>query len=253
MLTFGSLFAGIGGIDCGLEAAGMRCAWQVELDPFCQSVLRDRWPGVPKHGDVKTFRPDATHRVDVIAGGFPCQPFSSSGRRRGTSDPRWLWPEYARIVATLRPRYVLVENVPDLLHLAFDSVLRSLAAIGYDAEWDCLAASQFGASHRRKRLFVVAYPAGTRKRLLRNIIQHHCEQPWGAMGAMGSQWRGANDLLELTNAPFVGGDRWPQPLIHCLDDGIPTQWGAWLKGLGNSVYVPLITAIGKAIVEDSES
>jgi DNA (cytosine-5)-methyltransferase 1 len=164
MLTFGSLFSGIGGMDLGLERAGMRCVWQVEIDPFCQCVLRKHWPGVKRHEDIRTFSPrDGTDQGwDLLCGGFPCQPVSKIGKRRGSDDVRWLWPEFARVIRLLGPRWVLVENVRGLLSAdngrLFGSVLGDLAACGYDAEWDCIPATAVGAYHERDRIFLVAYP-----------------------------------------------------------------------------------------------
>src|SRR6266850_6229536 len=126
--TFGSLFAGIGGFDLGLERAGWICRWQVELDPFCQRVLAKHWPDVRRYGDVRAFPEPDTERVDLICGGFPCQPVSVAGKRRAQADERWLWPEFARVVRALRPHLVLVENVPGLLQRGIGDVLGDLAA-----------------------------------------------------------------------------------------------------------------------------
>jgi DNA (cytosine-5)-methyltransferase 1 len=170
-MRFGSLFSGIGGMDLGLERAGMECAWQVEIDPYCRAVLEKHWPNVPRWDDAKTFCADAEGQrweawragrelgVDLICGGFPCQPVSVAGKRLAQADERWLWPEFARIIRVLGPRYVLVENVPGLLgsHGGFGDVLRDLAALGYDAEWDCVPAALFGAPHLRYRVVLVAY------------------------------------------------------------------------------------------------
>ncbi|TAJ99771.1 DNA (cytosine-5-)-methyltransferase [bacterium] len=156
-MTFGSLFAGIGGIDLGLERAGLECRWQIETDPFCRSILEKHWPGVPKYGDITTIDAAELEPVDLIAGGYPCQPFSQAGKRAGESDHRHLWPHFQRILCILRPRFALLENVPGHLSLGFGGVLGDLAGLGYDAEWTCLRASDFGASHLRKRVFVVAY------------------------------------------------------------------------------------------------
>ena len=157
-MTFGSLFAGIGGLDLGLERAGMECRWQVEISEFCRKVLAKHWPNVPKHGDIKEIQDGQLERVDLICGGFPCQPFSTAGRRLGKQDERWLWPLFARVIRMVGPRYVLVENVSGLLSGGgFDDVLGWLAESGYDAEWDCIPASALGAPHRRDRVFVVAY------------------------------------------------------------------------------------------------
>jgi DNA (cytosine-5)-methyltransferase 1 len=160
-LTFGSLFSGIGGMDLGLERAGMECAWQVEIDDFCTAVLARHWPSVPRYRDVRHIDFTRLPRVDVVAGGFPCQPFSAAGKRRGLSDERWLWPHFARAVRDLRPRWVLIENVPRLLSIesgrAAQAVLGDLSALGFDARWECLSAAAFGAPHLRERVFVVAH------------------------------------------------------------------------------------------------
>ena len=163
-LTFGSLFAGIGGFDLGLERAGMACRWQVEIDPFCQKILEKHWPDVERFGDVRECGRHNLRAVDVICGGFPCQPVSIAGKRRAQADERWLWPEFYRIVCELRPRWILVENVPGILSVnaggAFAEVLRDLAQGGYDAEWDCIPAAVFGAPHLRYRVFIVAHAKG---------------------------------------------------------------------------------------------
>ena len=157
-MTFGSLFSGIGGIDLGLERAGMQCRWQVENDPFCNKVLKRRWPTVPRYGDVRTVGAEL-EGVDCIAGGFPCQDLSQAGKRIGiTGDRSGLWFEFARIVGLLGPRIVLIENVPGLLdHRAMPRVIGELARLGYVGCWFSLRASDFGAAHLRKRIFIVAY------------------------------------------------------------------------------------------------
>ncbi len=158
MLTFGDLFAGIGGISLGLERAGMHCEWQVENDPFCTKVLQKHWPDVARYGDIRTVDTFTLARVDLIAGGFPCQDISNAGKKEGiTGKQSGLWKEFSRIVCDIRPRYVLVENVAALTSRGLDTVLGDLAQLRYDAEWFCLRASDFGAPHRRERLFIVAY------------------------------------------------------------------------------------------------
>jgi DNA (cytosine-5)-methyltransferase 1 len=158
-VMFGSLFSGIGGIDLGLELAGMRCAWQVENDPFCRRVLAKHWPGLPLFGDIKTLDATRLASVDVIAGGFPCQDVSSAGKQRGIENGTrsGLWSEFNRLVRALRPRVVVVENVPGLLTSGLGRVLSDLARGGYDAEWDSLSANAVGAPHIRDRVFVTAY------------------------------------------------------------------------------------------------
>jgi DNA (cytosine-5)-methyltransferase 1 len=157
-MKFVSLFAGIGGLDLGLERAGMTCVGQVEFDPYCQRVLNKHWPDVPLHGDVKTFDESVWSEwgeIDLICGGYPCQPFSVAGKRRGEDDPRHLWPEFARCIRDIRPRYAILENVPGHVSKGFREVLGEVAAMGYDAEWVVFPAAALGALHRRERLFVV--------------------------------------------------------------------------------------------------
>lgn len=158
-LLFGSLFAGIGGLELGLEWSGIgRTVWQVESDPWCRSVLARHWPDAERYDDVCTVGAANLARVDLICGGFPCQDVSYAGSRGGLdSDRSGLWTEYARIVRELRPEWVVVENVPGLLTLGFGRVLGDLAEAGFDAWWFCLRASDVGAPHRRERLFVVAH------------------------------------------------------------------------------------------------
>jgi len=133
----------------------------VEIDPFCYRILRKHWPSVPRFRDVRDIEEGDLEPVDLICGGFPCQPTSHAGRRRGQQDQRWLWPEMARIVRMVRPQFILVENPTGLFTVnqggAFARILGDLAAFGYDCEWDCLPAAVFGAPHLRYRVFIVAY------------------------------------------------------------------------------------------------
>ena len=162
-LTVGSLCSGIGGLDLGFERAGFKIKWQCEIDQWCSSKLKILYPGVHIHDDIKTLpSPDlADWTVDCIIGGIPCQPHSCAGKRQGANDERNLWPEYKRIIGLLRPRFAVLENVAGFLNSDggrfFGGVLADLAELGYDAEWSCLRASDFGFPHRRKRVFVVAY------------------------------------------------------------------------------------------------
>jgi len=157
VLTVGSLFSGIGGLDLGLERAGIVVRWQVEIDEWCRRVLAKHWPDVERFADVRECGKHNLAPVDLICGGFPCQDISFAGKGAGIDGERsGLWCEFARIVRELRPRYVLVENVSALLVRGMGRVLGDLAACGYDAEWDCIPAAAVGAPHRRDRVFVVA-------------------------------------------------------------------------------------------------
>jgi DNA (cytosine-5)-methyltransferase 1 len=167
-VNVGSLFAGIGGFDLGFERCGMRVLWQVEKEPYCRAVLARHFPEAVRFEDVREVGAHDLEKVDLICGGFPCQDLSSAGKGAGLDGARsGLWAEFARIVRELRPRYVVVENVPALLtgkgkrwaRAPIGRVLGDLAEVGYDAEWACLSAREFGAPHLRKRIWIVAYPA----------------------------------------------------------------------------------------------
>lgn len=159
-MKFVSLFTGLGGMDLGLEWAGMRCVGQCEIDPYATRVLEKHWPRVRRHGDIHTFPPEPIGEwsCGILVGGPPCQPVSVAGKRLGEADERWLWDEYRRVISILRPAYVVIENVPGLIVRGLASILRDLAALGYDAEWDCIPANVFGLPHIRERVFIVAYP-----------------------------------------------------------------------------------------------
>lgn len=164
----GSLFSGIGGLELGLEWAGLGpVAWQVEIDPFCRGVLAMHWPGAKRFADVREVGRDVLSQVDVICGGFPCQDVSCAGKGAGLDGARsGLWREYLRIVGELRPRVVVVENVRALVTRGLDRVATDLDAAGYRVEARIIAAADVGAPHRRERLFLVAHtgPLGPQQR-----------------------------------------------------------------------------------------
>jgi DNA (cytosine-5)-methyltransferase 1 len=157
-LTVGSLFSGIGGLDLGLERAGMEVIWQSEIDPYGCRVLKKHWPEVVNHGNIKEINWGDVVRPDVICGGYPCQPFSTAGKRNGLDDPRHLWPWVREAISDLRPKYAILENVRGHLSLGGLSVIGELASIGYDAEWRIVSAASVGARHKRERIIIVAYP-----------------------------------------------------------------------------------------------
>lgn len=158
----GSLCSGYGGLDlAALAVFGGQLAWHAELDPDAATVLAHRFPGTPNLGDITALDWSAVAPIDVLTAGYPCQPFSTAGQRKGEGDERHLWPHIARAVRLLRPRLVILENVAGHLSLGFGTVLGELAALGLDAEWLVCKASDLGAAHERARLFVLAWPADT--------------------------------------------------------------------------------------------
>jgi len=167
-LTFGSLFAGIGGFDLGFERAGMACKWQVEIDDKCRQVLAYHWPDVDRSvTDVTAAGKRNLEPVDVICGGFPCQDVSVAGKREGLSGKRsGLWFQFHRVLAELKPRWVVVENVPGLLSSNggrdFAAILRGLVKLGYGVCWRVLDAQFAGVPQRRRRVFIVGSLGGGR-------------------------------------------------------------------------------------------
>lgn len=226
-LTFGSLFAGIGGFDLGFERAGMVCKWQVEIDDYANRVLAKHWPDVRRWPDVRTWPQPDTEWGDVICGGFPCQPVSLAGKRQGQADPRWLWPNFRSVLRDLRPRFGVVENVPGLLTHGFTDVLCDIAALGYDAEWSVLSACAMGAPHTRERLFVVVHAEG---------------DGWRAWTEENEEsWRGITGLINrLWAATAAEAERGTNRVPARVDR---------LRGLGNAVCPSVSEWIGRRIVE----
>lgn len=245
-----SLFSGIGGIELGLERAGMTTVGQVEINPFCRRVLAHHWPEVPRHDDVRTapawWDSEPRPPVHVVAGGYPCQPFSVSGKQLGTADERWMWPAMAEVVRHVRPEYVFVENVGDLVRDAdaFGWMLGDLAALGFDAEWSVLSASEFGAPQAaRERVYLVAY-AASRNGDTRDRV--------GASGERGA----SISARRLSGLPVAARGKsaraWleAEPRVDLLVDGLPGRVDE-LAAYGNAVIPAAAEHIGRLIVEDA--
>ena len=234
-----SLFSGIGGLDLGLDRAGWNCVGQVEIDEYCRTVLTREWPEVPKHDDVRTApawwlgaeRPT----VHMVAGGFPCQPSSTMGKRRAQNDARWGWPWFRDVVRAIRPRYVLVENVIGLLSAGFADVLGDLSALGYDAEWSVLSACAVGAPHSRERVFLLAYPEGS----------HGPESlPLSTAVPDGRAFAGTEG-----GGPW-GGAWVSEPALDRVAHGAPRSVGLEeLTALGNAVVPQVAELIGRMILD----
>jgi DNA (cytosine-5)-methyltransferase 1 len=219
VITFGSLFAGIGGFDLGLERALMRCAWQVEIDDKARSVLERHWPDVNRSVcDVTKAGRHNLRPVDLICGGFPCQGVSVAGRREGLADKRsGLWFEFHRILGELAPRWVIVENVPGLLSSNggrdFAVILRGLVELGYGVCWRILDAQYFGVAQRRRRVFIVG-SLGTGR-----AAEVLFEREGSAWHPAPSREAGARTAVPLTESfakhhgASAGKDSYPHNLI----------------------------------------
>lgn len=178
-MKVGSLFAGVGGFDIAAERAGMKVAWQSEVDPHASRVLEHHWPGLNK-GDVNEIR--SAPAVDVLCGGFPCQSYSVAGSRGGLADDRGaLWWQYLRLIRELNPRWVVAENVPGLLSSNrgrdFTTIVQSLVQCGYGIVWGVLDAQYFGVAQRRRRLFIVGHPGGQPRPEILALSEGLCGNP----------------------------------------------------------------------------
>ena len=271
MLTFGSLFAGIGGLDLGLERAGMVCKWQVEIDDYCLKVLEKHWPNVKRYGDVRECGKHNLESVDLVCGGFPCQDVSQAGKRAGLKEGTrtGLWYEFARIIRELRPRWVLAENVPGLLSVdsgqGMGIVLRDLAEGGYDAEWDCIPAAAFGAPHLRYRVFIVAHTKSERCREKRQHRKRSTERATGGSQILADAKRrrtwsrlgGRNGTLANAESQSIfrsgsssdGSNEWwaTEPDVGRVAHGIPSRVDR-LRCLGNAVLPQVAEWLGRRIV-----
>lgn len=287
MITFGSLFAGIGGFDLGFERAGMVCKWQVEIDPFCQKVLAKHWPSVRRHDDIKTFPPTKPEewQVDVICGGFPCQDISYAGKGAGLAGERsGLFYEAIRVVCEVGPRVVVLENVAGLLTRGIDQVLGTLASIGFDAEWHCIPAAAVGAPHIRDRVFILAYASGKRTR---DEWRATCGQERESSLALQSEalrqehWKAVSKRSKsvcqgISNTNSKRLENWPQvdgrakgrqknakrarmpierschwaiePSVGRVANGIPNR-AHRLRGLGNAVVPQVAEFVGRMVVD----
>lgn len=289
-LTIGSLFSGIGGLELGLERAGLGpVKWQVEIDPFCRSVLAKHWPEVKRYEDVRSVGGEL-EPVDIICGGFPCQDVSSAGKRAGLAGARsGLWREYARIVASVRPRWVVVENVASGAKLWIDAVRSELERLGYESLPVPLAAADVGAPHLRRRIFLVAHAdthgqhavsldaevaiaqaiAYSERERLREQQGRRSGSGWAdasesrndgeggtSPDANGERLQGAEPVSRPKPRPSTAERAWsddamPKPALCRVDDG-PSAWldrNERIKSLGNAVVPQCAEVIGWVVRE----
>ncbi|MBR1658123.1 MAG: DNA cytosine methyltransferase [Synergistaceae bacterium] len=242
-----SLFSGIGGLDLAFEWAGGIVSAMCEIEPYCRNVLRKHWPDVPLFNDIRRLNGSDVGAVDIIYGGFPCQPFSVAGVQRGKDDSRYLWPEFSRMVAEIKPRWIVAENVSGILRIAADDVCSDLERQGYSVGiWDFEAAA-VGAKHRRERVFFVAHSNSSRFKISnerREITATLSERAVSRLERSGC----------LPNADsFWGGGWWEsEPGVDRVAYGLPHRVDR-LRALGNAVVPQQAYPIFKAIIDADES
>lgn len=234
-VRIGSLFTGAGGLDMAVEqVTGASPAWFVEFDPNPSKVLARHWPDVPNFGDVTAVNWAQVDPVDILTAGYPCQPFSHAGKRKGSTDDRHLWPYVADAIGALRPRLVVLENVAGHLSLGGSAVVGDLARLGFDARWGVVRASDAGAAHRRKRLFIVAAD-NTREHGNRKVERRprSTEPANGHRGAVVTllptptrrDYKGRNQRNDATCLP---GALLPTPVVNDMGAGKTVDdWDAW--------------------------
>ena len=252
VVKFISLFAGIGGLDLGLERTGMECVAQVEIDEFCQKVLNKHWPNVPKFKDVRDVGKHNLPTAELICGGFPCQDVSVAGDRLGLEGERsTLWSEFFRIVCEVRPGWVVIENVTGLLSSDdggfFRKILRELSEVGYDAEWRTISACEFGLFHLRERVFVVAYSRADSRP---GLFGRDCQET-GARNKIKAEWRKDWRFVELVSTAAELLFCWQKelgqsPLVRVVD-GIPHLLDR-IRANGNAVVPQCAEFIGHCIL-----
>ncbi len=279
------IFSGIGGMSLGLQRAGFETVAFCELDEWCRRVLSHHWPKVPIYDDVRKLtaarlRADGIPRINLIAGGFPCQDVSSAGEGAGLDGERsGLWREFARLLGELRPDFAIVENVGALLSRGLADILAELSALGYDAEWHALPAAAIGAPHLRDRVWIIARARADASGVVRGESCPLCGfDPVGFV-----EWRPAGDRygcpdcggegLDDAAADASGGglanvrglfrpisralsaapaswDRPTEPPLRRMDDAVSPELDARrVKALGNAVVPLFPEIIGRAIME----
>ena len=254
-LTHLSLFSGIGGLDLAAEWAGFRTVGQCEWSDYPRAVLEKHWPGLPRWRDIRTLTGDdffaktGLRTVTVLSGGFPCQPFSTAGKRRGKEDDRYLWPEMFRVISEIRPTWVVGENVAGIVSMALDTVLFDLESIGYTCQAFTIPACAVDAPHRRYRVAIVAYSN-----------RDGCKRA----GRTSAEWRKINEkhitVTENCNVSDTDSKRFqiarPQQRIGQVQSENGIEFGGWWPaepGVGRVAHgvpyrVDRLKCLGNAVV-----
>jgi len=244
-MTVLDLFSGIGGFSLGLERAGMRTIAFCEIEEFPRRVLRKHWPGVPIFEDVrKLHAKDLPESPSIIVGGYPCQPFSTAGKRRGQEDDRHLWPEMFRLVRECRPSWVVAENVAGHITMGLDQVLFDLESEGYSCWTFVIPACAVNAPHRRDRLWIMANSKGKRLEEWR-----HRSAEGGGKDKTSEESRRDRPPGRCLPQEYTAIEQWIiEPSVGRVVNGFPGRVDR-LKGLGNSVVPQIPELIGRAIAE----
>jgi DNA (cytosine-5)-methyltransferase 1 len=235
MLKMLDLFSGIGGFPLAADwTGGIETVAFCEIEPFCQNVLKKHWPDVPIFSDIKELKGERIESVDIISGGFPCQPFSVAGKRRSQGDDRHLWPEMFRVIQECKPTWVIGENVTGLIELALEDCFVDLEAEGYEVQPLIIPACAVNAPHRRDRVWIIAY--ATQERL-----QRISEKSFSRLSNISKQFH-------RSDTDWRDGWDISKPLVYRTGHGIP-DWMDRIGALGNSIVPQVAYQILQGIVD----
>ena len=257
------LFSGIGGFSLGLEWAGMETIAMCEKDKFCRQVLAKHWPDITIHEDIRKLDGrEYKNAIDVVCGGFPCQPFSVAGKQLGKEDDRHLWPEMFRLVQELRPTWVIGENVAGHINMGLDEVLADLENENYTARTFVIPACAVDAHHRRDRVWTVAHTSSGSRRDSESIVGRQDNETKRSQDtntvvrssenvahSNGSQCqRNSSAIRTSSKYSDTGGPSWwkPEPDVGRVANGVPRR-SHRLKQLGNAVVPQVVEQIAKSI------
>ena len=266
-MTHVDLFSGIGGFSIAAERHGFRTIAFCERDPYATAVLRRHWPGIPIHDDITTADFSAYAGATLVTGGFPCQPFSVAGLKRGKEDDRFLWPAMLRAIQAIQPAWVIGENVAGIIPMELDRVLSDLESIGYSALPFVIPACAVDAKHRRARVWIVAHAsqqsqreqadqanAESDGRQARDESEHGSEPVSDPIGERLQRECQTRSETRPAHRPGNGGDPcvWPtESGIRRVSHGIPNR-SHRLKCLGNAIVPQVAEEIIRAIVMQME-
>ncbi len=244
------LFSGIGGFSLAASWLGVETVGFVEIDPWCQRVLAKNFPGVPIHGDIKTFDGHAYQGVDIITGGFPCQPYSVAGKRGGADDDRAIWPEMLRVIDESRPRYVLGENVPGFIKVGLDQSLADLEACGYTCQAFAVPAVGVDAPHKRERIWIVAHATGMFGPSLERVESDGVLPEVRPLANTESSWElQPEGIVQDIGGRPSNGCRWPaESGVDRMAYGLPERVDR-LASLGNAIVPQVAYEIMRVMLE----
>lgn len=246
-MTHIGLFEGIGGFSLAARWMGWNTLAYCEINPFCLKILKHQFPNARAHEDIRTTDFNVYRgQCDVLTGGFPCQDISIAGNGKGIYGIKsGLWSQYSRAIEEISPKYVIIENSPQLLRKGFEKILYDLSEIGYDAEWECISASEFGFPHERKRLWIIAYPfIQGRRGFLHMLKGFNIEK-----NSKQRQNKKANSLDTQGNHFLRFEQSSGQPAVFGVDDGLPNRLDVVkrLGAIGNSIVPHIAYEIFKSI------